>query len=151
MSDRNLFRAEIEQILLAHSHTRAAKVLRWEKRNLDNAQMSHEASAEGEPCNAESIAHVRRMLRLTLADELVPAPSDAQEQAGIYRELLNHPRSPNLHQHIRTRLTQLKQMDPNVKLTPLEHGHLGANNVSRPEKQVPPCRECNLVHPGECW
>jgi hypothetical protein len=150
MSQQNPFRTEIEQILLSHPRTRAAKVLAGMKRNLTNAEMSQEASAAGQPCNAESIAYVRRMVRLTLADELVPAPSDAQEQAGLYRELLNYPHSSNLHQHIRTRLTQLQQMDPNVKRTPLEQGHLGANNVPRPEKQVPPCRECNLVHAGEC-
>jgi hypothetical protein len=150
VSEQNPYQGEIGHILLTRSNTRAAKVLSGMNRNLTNAEMSLEAGAAGEPCNEDSIAAVRRIVRLTLADERVPAPSDAQEQAGIYRELLNYPHSENLHQHIITRLTQLQQIDPKVKLTPLEHGHLGSNNVPRPERQVPPCRECNLVHAGEC-
>lgn len=153
MSDENPFRAEIEHILLTYSHTRYAKVLSSLKQKPDvtNAQMSQEASIAGEPCNAESIAYVRRILCLTLADQLVPAPSDAQEQAGLYRELLNHPRSPNLHQHVMTRLAQLQRKDRNVKLTSLGQGHLGANKVPRTEKWAPRCPECNISHPGECY
>jgi hypothetical protein len=150
MSSENPFRLEIEQILLTRSHTRAAEVLRGMKRNLGNAEMSHEASNAGVPCNEDSIAYVCRLLRLTLADEFVPAPSDAQEQAGLYRELLNYPHSANLHQHIMTRLAQLQQIDPKVKLMPLGHGHLGANHTPRPEKQDPPCPDCRLIHAGEC-
>lgn len=75
MSDQNPFRVEIEQILLTHSHTRAAKVLSGMKRNLTNAEMSHEASVAGQPCNEDSIAYVRRLVRLTLADELCTRPS----------------------------------------------------------------------------
>ena len=150
MSNENPFRLEIEQILLTRSHTRAAEVLRGMKRNLGNAEMSHEASAAGVPCNEDSIAYVCRLLRLTLADELVPAPSDAQEQAGLYRELLNYPHSPNMNQHIMTRLAQLQQVDPKVKLTPLGHRHLGANHTPRAEKQDPPCQDCREIHAGEC-
>src|ERR1700754_2909940 len=138
------FRAEIEQILLTHQRTRYAKVLNGMKRGLTDAEMSQEADAAGEPCNADSIAYVRRLVRLTLADERVPAPSDAEGQAGIYRELLNYRPSDELRQHTMARLTQLQQLDPSVKLTPLGDGYLGAKSAPTPGK--PPCyRELGLA------
>ena len=102
------------------------------------------------PCSADSIAYVRRLVRLTLADELVPAPSDAEGQAGIYRELLNYRPSDELRQHIMARLTRLQQLDPSVKLTPLGDGYLGAKNAPPLEKPEQSCPDCNLVHKGEC-
>ena len=81
------------------------------KRGLTDAEMSQEADAAGEPWSADSIAYVRRLVRLTLADELVPAPSDTEGQAGIYRELLNYQPSDELRQHIMARLTRLQQLD----------------------------------------
>ena len=89
-------------------------------------------------------------MRLTLADELVPAPSDAEGQAGIYRELLNYRPSDELRQHIMARLTRLQQLGPSVKLTPLGDGYLGAKNAPPPEKPEQSCPDCNLVHKGEC-
>lgn len=146
----NPLRAEIEQILLTHQRTRYAKVLSGMKRGLTDGKMSEEADAAGEPCSADSIAYVRRLVRLTLDDELVPAPSDAEGQAGMYRELLNYRRSPGLRQHIMTRLTQLQQLDRSVKLTPLGDVHLGANDAPQPAKPEQRCPHCNLVHNGEC-
>lgn len=143
-------RAEIEQILLTHQRTRYAKVLSGMKRGLSDREMSVEAAAAGEPCNADSIADVRRLLRLTLDDELVPAPSDAESQAGLYRELLNHTRSPELDQHVKTRLSQLQKLDPQVKLTPLGDGYLGSKSTRRTEKREQKCPHCFLVHAGEC-
>ena len=90
MSHQNPFRGEIEQILLSHPRTRAAKVLAGMKRDLTNAEMSEEASAAGQPCSADSIAYVRKTVRITLDDGLVSAPSDAEWQANLYRELLNY-------------------------------------------------------------
>lgn len=100
---------------------------------------------------ADGIAAVRRIVSLTLSDELVTAPSEAEEQANMYRELLNYPRSLELDQHITTRLTQLRALGPNVRLTPLGDVRLGANDTSRPEKQKPACPDCHLIHPGECY
>jgi hypothetical protein len=119
-------------------------------RNLTNAAMSQEASAAGQPCSADSIAYVRKTVRLTLDDELVSAPSDAEWQANLYRELLNYRCSPDLRQHVMTRLARLQQMNPNIKLTPLEDVNLGAHGAGRPEKQEHPCPDCYLVHAGEC-
>lgn len=62
---------------------------------------------------------MKRIVRLTLDDELVTAPSEAEEQANLYRELLNYPRSPGLQQHVTTRLTQLRALGTNVRFTPL--------------------------------
>lgn len=144
-------RDEIKTILLANQRTRYAKVLDGMERGLTDAAMSEEATAAHQPCNAESIAQVRRMVRLTLDDELVPAQSDAEGQAGLYRELLNYERSPELHQHVMTRLTQLQAKDPKVKLTPLGDVRLGSNDAPPPGRPEQRCSDCNMVHAGECW
>ena len=112
--------------------------------------MAQEAITAAEPIRADGIAAVRRIVRLALNDELVTAPSDAEEQANLYRELLNHRCSPGLLQHITTRLTQLRAVGPNGRMTPSGAGRLGANDASRLEKLEPPCPECFLIHAGEC-
>lgn len=150
MTGPNPFRSEMEQILIDHPRTRYAKVLLGMRRGLTDLEMSEEAHATGEPCRPDNITAVRRTVRLTLDDELVSAPSDAEGQAGLYREFLNYRRSPELHQHIMTRLTQLQQIGPNVRLTPLGDVRLGANDASRPEKPETICPDCFLVHAGEC-
>lgn len=149
MAEVNLFRNEIEQILLAHPRTRYAKVLDGMRRNLTDAQMVEAASAASEPVNIDRIAEVRRIVSLTLDDKRATA-SEAEMQAGLYRELLNYPRSPELRQHVNTRLTQLQAIDPNIKLTPLGDVRLGANDARRPEKPEVRCPECFMVHAGEC-
>lgn len=150
MADLNSFRAEIEQILTEHPRTRYAKVMLGMSRGLTDAEMAQEADAAGQPCRADNIAGVRKIVRLTLDDELVQAPSDAEGQAGMYRELLNYRRSPELHQHVITRLTQLQAVGPNVRLTPLGDVRLGANDATAREKPEQKCPDCNLVHAGEC-
>ena len=150
MTDANPFRAEIEQILVDYPRTRFAKVLLGMRRGLTDDEMAEEAQAAGESIRGDSIAAVRRIVRLTLDDELVTAPSEAEEQANIYRELLNYPRSPDLQQHITTRLTRLRAVGPNVRFTPLGDVRLGANDAARRENLEPPCPECNQVHRGEC-
>ena len=90
MTEPNPFRGEIEQILIDHPRTRYAKVLLGMRRGLSDAEMSKEALEAGEPINAESIAHVRKLVRLTLDDELMPAPSDAADQAIDAVEGQNH-------------------------------------------------------------
>jgi hypothetical protein len=150
VTDSNPFRSEIEQIFTDHPRTRFAKVLLGVNRGLTDADMAQEAHADGESIRADSIAAVRRIVLLSLNDELVTAPSEAEEQANVYRELLNYSRSPELNQHIITRLTLLQAIGPNVKLTPLGDVRLGANNAARPEKLEPPCPECNEIHTGEC-
>lgn len=97
-------------------------------RGLSDAEMAKEAAEAGEPISADSIANVRRLVRLSMDDKLVPAPSDAEGQAGLYRELLNYRRSPELTQHIKTKLAKLQELDPKILLTPLGHVHLGAND-----------------------
>ena len=150
MTDPNPFRAEIEQILADHPRTRFAKVLLGMKRGLTDAEMAEEAHAAGESIRADSIAAVRRIVSLTLSDQLVAAPSEAEEQSNIYRELLNYPRSPGLRQHITTRLTQLQAIGPNVRRTPLGEVRLGANDAAQRVRPVQLCPNCNIEHNGEC-
>lgn len=142
--------AEIEKILVDHPRTRYAKVLLGMRRGLNDAEMAIEAIESGEPINAQSIGYVRKLVRLSLNDELVSAPSDAAEQAGIYRELLNYRCSPELRQHIRTKLAKLRELDPKILLTPLGHVHLGANDPSKAQRPERVCPDCFLVHAGEC-
>lgn len=149
MTDRYPFREEIEQILLAHPRTRYAKVLQGMKQNLTDAEMADAAAAAGEPVNLDRITEVRRVVGLTLDGE--PAtPSEAEMQAGLFRELLNYPRSPELRAHVTMRLAQLQAIDPNVKLTPLGDVRLGRNDAARPETAQPRCPQCFMVHAGEC-
>lgn len=149
MSDQNPFREEIEQILLEHPRTRYAKVLIGMKQNLTDAEIAAAAAAAGEPVKVDRITEVRRNVQLTLDDKLA-TPSEAEMQAGLYRELLNYPRSPELNQRITTRLTQLQRLDPAIKPTPLGNVRLGANDAGRLEKPEPWCDKCFMVHNGEC-
>ena len=110
--ESNPFRAEIEQILIDHPFTRYARVLRGmlEEPRLTDAEMAEEACAAGDSIGADSIARVRRIVRLTLEDALVADPSEAKEQASLYRALIDHPHSPGLLGHVRTRVTQLRKL-----------------------------------------
>ncbi|MEZ0343129.1 hypothetical protein ACAG25_24515 [Mycobacterium sp. pV006] len=119
-------------------------------RGLSNEEMSAEADRDGIPCSADSIAMVRRTLLLTLADQLHPAPSDAESQSYLYREVLNHDHSPELHKLVMARLSQLQAIDSNVKLTPLGNVNLGGGPHRRPDKLPPLCTQCGTHHPGEC-
>lgn len=112
--------------------------------------MSAEADRDGIPCSAESIGMVRRTLTLTLADQLHPAPSDAENQSYLYREVLNYKHSPKLHKLIMTRLSQLQAIDPDVKLTPLGHVNLGGGQSRSSETLPAQCPDCWLHHAGEC-
>jgi len=114
-------RAEIERILINNPRTRYAKVLIGMRRGLSNTTMAKEFLAdEGKRINADSIADVRKLVALTLEDKLVSTPSDATSQARIYRELLNYPPlSPELAQHITTKLGDLRRLDPEIPSTPL--------------------------------
>jgi hypothetical protein len=149
MDDPNPLRMEIEEILLAHPRTRYAKVLDGIQRGLTDAEMVAEAAAAGEPVNLDRIAEVRRIVQQTLDDERATR-SEAEMQAGLYRQLLNYPRSQELSQRIAARLTQLQQLDPRVKRTPLRDVRVGANDPSRSEKPQQVCPGCFLVHNGEC-
>ena len=151
MSDRSPLMTEIEQILLDHPRTRFAKVLRDMKDGLDDDQMSQKAHAEGQPIRADSIAAVRRIVRLTIDDQLVTAPSEAEEQANLYPGLLNHPRSPELQQLIPTRLTQLRAIGPNVRMTPLGAGLLDANAQPRATRPETLCGKCFTHHVASAY
>jgi hypothetical protein len=150
MTTPSPYAAEIEAILLANlGRTRFSLVLDGMRRGLSNEQMSAEADREGIPCAPDSIGMVRRTLTLTLADQLHPAPSDAENQSYLYRELLNHSPSPELRRHVMTRLSQLQAIDPNVKLTPLGNVYLGGHDRSA-DKLPELCTECWTHHAGEC-
>ncbi|WP_231997175.1 hypothetical protein [Mycobacterium sp. 1245111.1] len=117
---------------------------------MTDAQMVSEAAAANQPVNLDRIAEIRRIVRQTLDDELA-TKSEAEMQAGPYRELLNYERSPGLAQRVTTRLKQLQQLDPIVKLTPLGDVRLGANDASRPEMPEQVCPDCFLMHNGDCY
>ena len=136
MSDENPFRDKIEQILLKHPRTRYAKVLIGMKQNLTDAEIAAAAAAAREPVKVDRITtEVRRNVQLTLDDKLA-TPSEADMQAG--------------GQHVNLRLTQLQQLDPTIKPTPLGNVRLGANDAARQEKPEPRCDKCFMVHNGEC-
>lgn len=142
--------AEFESILLAHvGRTRFSITLDGMHRGLTDGEMSAEADRDGIPCSANSIAMVRRTLLLTLADELHPAPSDAENQSYLYREVLNYEHTSDLHRHIMTRLKQLQAVDRNVKLDPLGLTNLGRHD-KRSEKLPEHCTKCWTHHAGEC-
>lgn len=143
-------RAEIEQILIEHPRTRAAKVLIGMRNGLSDADMAAASIKEGQPINAENVAAVRRLLLISLDDRIVPAPSDAAAQAAIYRELLNYRTSPELMQHIRTKLAKLRAIDPTIPDTPLGRVELGGPGGIPPAKPEEVCQHCFLVHAGEC-
>jgi hypothetical protein len=81
--------------------------------------MAEEAVGAGEGVDANRIAWVRETVRMTLDGELATGTARAQNQAGLYRELVNYPMSPELRQHVTTRLTQLQQVDPSISSEPL--------------------------------
>ena len=142
---------EFESILLANvGRTRFSITLEGMHRGLTNEEMSAEADRDGIPCLPESIANVRRTLILTLSDQLHPAPSDAENQSYLYREVLNYGHSPELHGLVMTRLKQLQAIDKNVKLTPLGEVNLGGHNKTA-ERLAALCTACNTHHAGECW
>jgi hypothetical protein len=68
-----------------------------------------------------------------------------QSQAALYRELLNYPLTPELRQHVTTRLTQLQQIDPRISLKPLGDIRPGANKRPSSMTPEPPCEQCNLT------
>jgi len=143
-------RAEIEQILIDHPRTRYAKVLIGMRSGLTDAEMAEEAVKAGEPISAESVMAMRKLVRKCLDDQIVSAPSDADGQAGFYRELLNYSRSPELTQHIHTKLAKLRELNPKILLTPLGHVHLGANDPSKQDKPEKVCPNCFMAHAGDC-
>ena len=151
MTQPHPFKAEIEQILTNHQRTRFAKVLAGMNAGLSDDEMAERANVERESIRADSIAAVRRIVHLCLNDQLVTAPSEAEEQANFYRELLNYKRTPELDQHIVTRLTMLQAIGPNVRMTPLGDVRLGGNPFPPPEKPEPSCPECNEIHRGDCF
>jgi hypothetical protein len=57
----------------------------------------------------------------------------ANNHAGVYQDLLNYSRSPELRQHVDTRFGQLQQIEPKIKKEPLEYSKLGANERKRQE------------------
>jgi hypothetical protein len=93
----------------------------------------------------ERIAYVRETVRMTLDGQLADRTARAQSQAALYRELLNYPLTPELRQHVTTRLTQLQQIDPSISLKPLGDIRLGANKRRSATTPEPPCKKCNLT------
>ena len=152
MAMSNELRAEIETIMTEHQGTLFAKVLVGMSNGLSNEEMSAQADSARQPIRADGIAAVRRIVAMCLNDDLVTAPSEAEEQANFYRELLNHQPSPELAQHITTRLTMLAAIGPNVRFTPLGEGTLGNPGPGLVDKPEPPrCPKCGLHHTGECF
>jgi len=53
--------------------------------------------------------------------------------------------TPELRQHVTTRLTQLQQIDPGTSLQPLGDIRRGANKRPSSTTPKPPCKKCNLT------
>ena len=87
----------------------------------------------------------RETVRMTLDGQLADRTTRAQSQAALYRELLDYPMTPELRQHVTTRLTQLQQIDPSISLKPLGDIRLGANKRPSSTTPEPPCKKCNLT------
>jgi hypothetical protein len=102
-------------------------------------------ASDGEGVGLERIAYVRGTVRMTLDGQLADRTARAQSQAALYRELLNYPLTPELRQHVTTRLTQLQQIDPSISLKPLGDIRLGANKRPSATTPEPPCKKCNLT------
>ena len=81
-----MIRTEIERILITHLRTRYAKVLIEMRAGFTDAQLAEVCIKERQPNNAESVAAARRLVRISLDDELVPASSEAAAQAGCCRD-----------------------------------------------------------------
>ncbi len=105
---------------------------------------------KGQPIGADSIAAVRRIVRLTFDDKLVTAQSEAGELGNCFRELKNHRCSAGLLQHIDTRLAQLQGIGPNAMKTSVGAGHVGSNTASQQQRLGPLCPQCFQFHNGEC-
>src|SRR5690242_10190205 len=118
-------------------------------RGVSDEEMSAEADRDGFPCSADSTPWSDATLLLTLSDQLHPAPSDAESQSCLYREVLNYDHSPELHKLVMTGLSPLKAIDPNVKLSPLGNVNLGGHD-RRADKLPELCTECWTHHAGEC-
>jgi hypothetical protein len=150
MSATNPLRAEIDEILRRNPRTRYAKVLLGMERGLTDAQIAQDAVRAGESVDTKRIAWVRETVRMTLDGEVAVGAARAKNQAGLYRELLNYSMSPDLSQHIKTRLAQLQGIDPTITNEPLGDVHLGRNDKSSAREPEKPCDKCFTVHKGEC-
>ena len=95
------------------------------QKGLTDAEMAGEAVRAGEGVRVERIAYVRETVRMTLDGQLADRTTRAQSQAALYRELLDYPMTPELRQHVTTRLTLLQQIDPSISLKPLRDIRLG--------------------------
>jgi hypothetical protein len=147
MADQNPHRREIRAILLG-SPSHYANTLRDMESGL-----TVEASPEKREVRAGRIVYLRETIRITLDGELANNRDirRAKNQAGVYQDLLNYSMSPELRQHVDTRFAQLQQIEPSIKKEPLKYNKLGANERKRPETPQEPCKDCGLVHRGECW
>ena len=145
MSDQYPFRTEIEQILRKNTRSHFAKRFLGMQTGLTDAEMAEEAARAGEGVRVERIAYVRETVRMSLDGQLADRTARAQSQAALYRELLNYPMTPELRQHVTTRVTQLRQIDPSISLKPLGDIRLGANKRPSSTTPEPPCKKCNLT------
>jgi hypothetical protein len=107
--------------------------------------MAEEAVRAGEGVRVERSPYVRETVGMTLDGQLADRTTRAQSQDTLYRELLNYPMTPELRQHVTTRLTQLQQIDPSISLRPLGDIRLGANKRPSSTTPEPPCKKCNLT------
>jgi hypothetical protein len=138
-------RAEIEQILRTHRRSHFAQNFVLMERGLRVDDIAREMCV-----SRDRAADVSKAVRMTLTGEPVTMKKWASLQAAIYRELLNCQMSPELHQHVKTRLAELQQIDSTIKSEPLGHINLGANDRQKPEKPRDPCPSCFQIHSGEC-
>jgi len=80
-----------------------------------------EISAKRKNVSVATIRRFKNSLDQLLSGKLPTSSSAAKTNSTAYRELLNHPLSPELESYVKARLYELHSMNPDeVKFTPLE-------------------------------
>jgi hypothetical protein len=90
-------------------------VLRLMEQGMDVGEIALERDT-----SATSIRAWMRSLDQLFSGTIPTSRSAALKNSYVYRELLNHPLSPNLHSYVMVRLRDLIEVNPEVTLKPLQ-------------------------------
>lgn len=102
------------------------------------------------------VAHIRQIIaslnNLFDANSVPASKAAARGNAQVFRELLNHHPSPELHAYVEGRLTALMAVHPDFN-TPPSRPRTTRRTVSRPApvSRENTCPSCGLTHAGECF
>jgi hypothetical protein len=141
-------RAEIEDILRRSSDgLEHGASFRLRERGLTDAEI---AAARGVELGSNRVW--LRSLDALLEGYLPTSKTAAEKNSYGYRELLNHQRSDALNRYVMTQLHKLKDLNPAVRLDPLNTRPYQYRKGNRQQERVirETCSLCGTVHPGEC-